>query len=75
MNIIEVATNIFINPDEVVSIEHDGVNRYTPSGGFISSSFNGSRITLKNGRKVFVDGVMPKEIIAKLSANEDKESR
>ena len=66
MRLIEIAQNVHINPDEIVSIEHDDLSYEIPSGGYVGSNFNGTRIILKNGRKVFVNRVMPSEIIKKI---------
>jgi hypothetical protein len=69
VNLVEIAKNTFIDPSTVVSIEHDVVNEWatpSPSDSRMVKVFDGTRITLNNGRKVFVNGVMPEEIIRRL---------
>lgn len=64
---IEVAKEVFIDPAEVASVERDTVyNSNSPSGTNIYVNFDGSRIILKNGRKIFINKVMPNEVMAKL---------
>lgn len=68
-NLIEVHKNIFIDPSEVVSVEHDVVKDYCSasiSDHSMYEKFNGSKIYLKNGRKIHIDGVMPKTVLEKL---------
>jgi hypothetical protein len=73
MNLIKIAEEVYVDPDDVVSIEHDVVNEYvgmSPSDSTMKEKFNGSRLTLKNGRKVFVNYVMPSEILLILGRRE-----
>lgn len=67
--LIEVSPEVFVDPSEVVSVEHDVVKEYesfSPSDCDMRTTFDGSRIILKNGRKVFVNGVMPSLIMKML---------
>jgi hypothetical protein len=68
MKLIEVHKEVWIDPEDITSVEHDVVSR--DYGGIsdcdMREVFNGTRITLKNGRKVFIDGVMPSVILAKI---------
>lgn len=66
---IQLADEIFVDPLEVVSVERDTTYKYSspsPSDSTLLVDFDGSKIFLKNGRKVFVRGIFPKEIMIKL---------
>ncbi len=71
---IKITEEIFLIPSEVVSVEREIVNKWVPdrpSSGHYEQDFYGSRITLKNGQKVFVRGMEPNEIIVKLGLSND----
>lgn len=64
---IEITKDIFICKEDVSSIQREVVHdSSSPSGGSIYASFEGSVITLKNGRKIFVPGLTPTNIRVKL---------
>jgi len=66
---VQLTDEIFVDPLEVVSVERDTTYKYSspsPSDSTLLVDFDGSKIFLKNGRKVFVRGVFPKEIMQKL---------
>lgn len=76
MNLIKIAENVYVEPSEVSSVEREIVKKWqssSPSDGRYVETFNGSRVILKCGRKVYVDGVMPDEIIRCLKPAPDKE--
>lgn len=64
--IVEINDELFIDTDEVVSVEHENNSYNTPSGGYVGGNFNGSRVILKNGHKIYVNGIMPKDLMNKL---------
>lgn len=64
--IVEINDELFIDTDEVVSVERENCSYHTPSGGYVSSNFDGSRVILKNGRKIYVNGMMPKDLMTRL---------
>ena len=69
MILVRLAPEVFVDPNDVSSIEHDVVKDYrggSPSDTHYVESFNGTRITLKNGRKVFLNHVMPTKVIEQL---------
>lgn len=62
--------DVYLRSEDVVSVEREIINEYTspsPSDVRLVETFNGSRVTLKNGRKVFVRGMVPKEILEKFT--------
>lgn len=66
---IQITEDIFIDPAEVASVERDTTYKYdspSPSDATLLVDFDGSKIFLKNGRKVFVRNIFPKEIMQKL---------
>lgn len=66
---IKITDDIFIDPTEVASVERDTTYKYSspsPSDTTLLVDFDGSKIFLKNGRKVFVRNIFPKEIMQKL---------
>lgn len=69
VNLIQITPEIFVDPSEVVSVEHDQTFRDcgSISDPCMVKEFDGTRITLKNGRKVFINHTMPSEVISKLS--------
>lgn len=67
--IVEINDELFIDTDEVVSVEREIVKEFrssSPSDGYYVETFNGSRVILKNGRKIYANGVMPKDLMKKL---------
>jgi len=65
-NLKQIAPNTFVDPNEVVSIEHDETYRYeglSPSDSCMIKDFDGTKLTLKNGRKVFINNMMPSEVL------------
>jgi len=64
---IEISDNVFVDPKDVAAVEEHIVTKYL--GSFSDSypvkDFEGSRIILKNGRKIYVRET-PKIICAKL---------
>jgi hypothetical protein len=68
-NLIKIAPEVFVRSDEVVSVERDTTYKYSsssPSDYCLLKDFDGSRVILKNGRKVYVRGVFPAEILKML---------
>lgn len=74
---IEIGPEIFVDPKDVSSVEREVISR---NGGISLSDcqmvevFNGSRVILKNGRKIFVDGVLPSKILEKLNIKHETDS-
>lgn len=69
MNLIKIADEVFVRPDEVVSVERDTTYEWessSPSDSNIRVNFDGSRIILKNGRKIFIRNVFPEAILKTL---------
>lgn len=69
MKLVSITENVFIDPTEVCSVQAEQVKNYT--SGSISDhtmhvTFDGSIITLKNGRKIAVDKFSPQMILDKL---------
>lgn len=70
MSLVKVCEDTYLNPSEVVAVVRDTTYKYespSPSDTNMIKDFDGSRIVLKCGRKVFVNGVFPDEILEKLS--------
>ena len=68
---IKITDEIYVDPDQVVSVEREKVHSYRSyslSDTTTYCSFDGTRITLKNGRKVFVENIMPDKIMEVLNA-------
>lgn len=65
MKLIKIAPCVFVDPSEVVSVERDTtyVHGPSPSDTHPYVDFDGSRVTLKSGRKLFVRDVFPEQII------------
>jgi len=70
--IVEIRDDLFIDTSEVVSVEHENNSYDTPSGGYVGGNFNGSRVILKNGHKIYVNGMMPRDLMLKLGLINDK---
>lgn len=69
MKLIKIDDNTFLNSDEVCSVEYDCTYKYgseSPSDTCLIKDFEGTRVILKNGRKVFIKNIMPDEIVEKL---------
>lgn len=68
MNLIEVAKDVFIDPNEVASVEYDATYKWSGSwsGGCNIKDFEGSRVTMKNGRKIFIKDVSPHTVMVRL---------
>jgi hypothetical protein len=66
---VEITEGIFVNKDEVCSIQEEKTVSWhgSPSDSFPVDSFVGSVITMKNGRKIYVKNLSPKEIMVKLN--------
>lgn len=63
---IKINENIYINKDDLVSVQEEIVTKYSspnPSDFSTYYDFVGSVMTMKNGRKIFVRGMSPKEIM------------
>lgn len=66
MKLVQVAEEVYVDPDDISSVQREIVHEYAssnPSDGHKVKTFDGSRIILKNGRKVFVDKVKPEAIL------------
>ncbi len=66
---IEVTEKIIVDPTEVCSVQEEIVREYIPapiSDGSMHTTFEGSVMTLKNGRKIYIKGMTPKQINEKL---------
>lgn len=73
MNLVEITESIIVDPLEVCSIQEEKIERYrgsSPSDSHTYIDFEGSVMTLKNGRKIFVRGLNPKQIKERLKINE-----
>lgn len=70
MNLLKLNETTFIDPLEIVSIEYDATfkNVGGASDACMVKDFDGTRLTLKNGRKVFIHGMHPSEVVAKVDA-------
>lgn len=69
-NLVEIAPEIFVKPCEVVAVQRETTYKYasqSPSDCCLLTDFDGSRVILENGRKVYVRGVFPAAIIAILN--------
>lgn len=67
--IVEIAPEVYIDSEEFASVERDTTYKYSspsPSDTTLLVDFDGSKIFLKNGRKIFVKGIFPKEVMLKL---------
>lgn len=74
---IQITKDIIVDENEVCSIQREIVERYSsPSISDTSTeiTFNGSVMTLKNGRKIYVPTLTPEDILALLTQpTEEKE--
>lgn len=63
---IKITEDVFILREDVVSIQREIVTKFhstSPSDcGYETTEFNGSVITMKNGRKIFIPTLVPVEI-------------
>ena len=65
-HLIKIAPEVYVQKDEVVSVERETTYKWaspSPSDNCLLTDFDGSRVILKNGRKVYVRGVFPDEIL------------
>lgn len=66
---VEINSKVIVDPDEVCSIQEEITSQDMssgPSGSCMRETFRGSVMTLKNGRKIYVETLTPREINAKL---------
>lgn len=66
IGLVQIAKEVYVVPNDVVSVERQIINSYvggSPSDSCYEKTFDGSRLILKNGRKVYVNGVMPDGIL------------
>jgi len=66
MKIVKINEKIFFNVEDFTSCEYENSSYDTPSGGYVSSNFSGSVITLKNGRKIYVNKIHPDDVLKKV---------
>lgn len=75
---LKITENVYVDPNDVSSVEREICRQFIstrPSGGHYKETFNGSRIILKNGQKVYADKIMPDEVLRILEieiANDDQ---
>jgi len=64
----KITEDVYLNPDCVVSVEYDATykNVGSPSDSCMEKDFEGTRVTLNNGRKVFISGLTPAQVMEKL---------
>jgi hypothetical protein len=63
MNLIMVKQGIEVDPTDISSIQEEvAYTSNSPSGSSSYISFKGSVITLKNGRKIYVEGMTPEAV-------------
>jgi hypothetical protein len=68
--LVFITDEVVVEPSEVCSIQEEKVTRYSspsPSDSSVYTEFEGSVMTLKNGRKIYVRGMTPKQIYAVLT--------
>lgn len=71
MNLIELSPSVIIDPSQVVSIQDETVDRTTPSGfGSMGSEWVGCVLTMTNGRKIFVEKKLAKDVFELIKAKE-----
>ena len=71
--LLKIDDETYIVPTEIVSIVADAtfkVSGDSPSDTCMVKDFEGSKITLKNGRKIFVKNKTPDEILKILEHGE-----
>lgn len=67
--LVFVTDDVAVDPDEVTSIQKEEVHEYSSPSISDSSTylkFTGSVMTLKNGRKIYIPSLYPKDIQALL---------
>ncbi len=70
MSIVQITDKIFFERSEFASCQEEIVRRdmsRSISDENIQTVFEGSVITLKNGRKIYVEGMTPAQILEKVS--------
>lgn len=73
MNLVFITKLISVDPQEICLLEEYRHNRSSPSGGSPWSEENGVIVTLKNGRKVYIEGLTTEEVHKKLKEGTAKE--
>jgi hypothetical protein len=66
--LIAITDDVIIDPSEVTSIQREEVERLVDSGWpsgdtAYERTFVGSVVTLKNGRKIYIPGLTPKQLL------------
>lgn len=72
-NFIKLAPEVYVKPDEVISVERETTYKDrspSPSDSCLIKDFDGSRVILKNGRKIYIRDVFPDAILKMLSTGE-----
>ena len=67
--LIKITDDVIVDPIEVSSVQSEVVHKYcggSPSDSSTYIDFQGSVMTLKNGRKIYVKFMTPEEILHKL---------
>jgi hypothetical protein len=62
LKLIAVTDEVYLMREEIASMEYEVMD-----SGYWSST-KGTIITLKNGRKIYISGMKPKDILEKLNA-------
>lgn len=72
MKLVKLKDGVFVSPDEVCSVQHEELWRdYGSITDFVSTKyFDGSIVTLKNGRKIAINNLKPCEIFELLKGDE-----
>lgn len=63
LKLIAVTSEVYLMREEIASMEYEEVD--APYWG---TSRRGTVITLKNGRKIYISGMTPKDVLEKLNA-------
>lgn len=62
---IKITEDVYINKEDLVSIQREETVSWhgSPSDSYPVKDFSGSVLTLKNGRKIYVKGLYPQDIM------------
>lgn len=77
MAMIKLKAGVFVNPDDISSIQHEELWRNVGSiTDYVSKKyFDGSIVTLKCGRKISIADIKPEEIFKKLENGGENETK
>jgi len=69
MSLVIINEKVFFERDEFASCQEERTERWegTMSDGCMRPDFVGVVITLKNGRKIYVNGIKPSFVLEKLN--------